>query len=280
MIQLLLAYLVSILPVVAQEAGAEEEKQVRAEAHVTVIALGAIAKRRYKIPEKVKITKSGEEKIVKGVAILIPPKAGESPPATLYYKEKEDDKGFSKLRVGFNNPGSIYKMKANREYRLYRRNEKAGDGYEDYVTIPKMVENSQTLCFLTQQSKRTNRWLNQPKLDLIHVNSEQLKAARLYMRNLSLERVYLRIGDAEQVVLKPDDAYIFQGEDTENMIKVLAGKGRAGKVLLIRTGIRIPAGNLTTFAFYNADPATNSGKSVGVCRVVTTRLKFAEAEKK
>lgn len=257
------------------KAGAEAPK-----AHVTVIALGAIAKRRYEIPEKIKINKDGEEVIEKGSAILIGPKEGESPPSTLYYRLKKEDDEYQKIRIGFNNPASINELKPNKEYRLYRRNEKSGEGYEDYLTIPAMLENSQTLLFLTQKSKRTNRWLNKPTIHTLKLNSEALKDARLYMRNLSSERVYLKVGDAEQTVLKPDEGYVFKGEEAEGMIKVLAGKGRSGKVLLIRTGIRIPAGNLTSFVFYNADPATNSGKSVGVCRVVTTRLKFPEPEKR
>ncbi len=282
-LSLILGYVLTSILASALTTKPEPKKKEKLEppkAHVTVIALGAIAKRRFHIPEKIKKNKAGKEIAEKGTPILIPPLEGESPPATLYYREKNDDKEYAKIRIGFNNPASINELKANKQYRLYRRNEKSGSDYNQYITLPMMAENSQALLFLTQKSKRTSRWLNKPITNSINLNSKKLKNARLFMKNISSERVYLRIGDADQVVLKPNEGYVFKGEETQNMIKVLAGKGRSGKVLLIRTGIRIPPENLTTFAFYNADPATNSGKSVGVCRVVTTRLKFSKPEKK
>ena len=121
----------------------EKKKQETPKAHVTVIALGAIAKRRYHIPEHIKKNKDGKEILEKGVAILIPPKEGESPPSTLYYRAKKDDENYQKIRIGFNNPASINQLEPNKEYRLYRRNEKSGDGYENYLTIPPILKNSQ-----------------------------------------------------------------------------------------------------------------------------------------
>jgi len=265
---------------------AKEKKAEAPKAHVTVIALGPIAKKRYHIPKTRKKNEGGEVEegaeaiLEEGLPELLPPKEGESPPAALYFKTRKNAKDYDRIRIGFNNPASINKLKPNKQHRLYRRNEESGADYKDYLTIPALAEHSQTLLFLTQESKRSNRWLNKPVLNAINLNTKALKKARLHMKNLSSERVYLRIGNSEPTVLMPGASYIYKGENNQSMLRVIAGKGRGGNIPLIRTGIRVPAGNLTTFAFYNADPATNSGKTVGVCRVVTTRLKLPQPEQK
>lgn len=255
-------------------------------AHVTIIALGPIAKKRYHIPKRRKsadhsgVEDGAEEILEEGLPELLPPKPGESPPPALYYKGRKNAKQYERIRVGFNNPASINKLKPNRSYQLYRRNEETGEDYESYFSIPALPEHSQTLMLLTQNTRRSNRWFSKPVVNAIDLNSDKLKDAVLYMKNLSSERVYLKAGNEKETLLMPGADYVFQGKGGQSIIMLRAGKGRLGRIPLIRTGVRVPKGNLTTFAFYNADPATNSGKSVGVCRVVTTRLKLPQKKQK
>ncbi len=249
----------------------KKKSKAKPEAHVTIIALGPIARRRYHTPKQKNNTQA--------LSRLLPPKEGEYPPSTLYYKARKNSKKHQKIRLGFNSPASINKLKPNKECKLFRRNEKTGEDYKSYFTIPALSENSQTLILLNQQSKKTDRWMNKPTLTAIKINGEELKEASVYFRNLSSESVFLKIADEKPIALKTGEGRPFSIESGSSLVRLKALKGKEMEATLIHTAVRIPKGNLTVFVFYNADPATNSGKSVGVCRVVTKKLKLQKLEK-
>ena len=276
------------IPVRAQTAPSKDAKNLPA--YVTVIALGAEPKKRYKLEEKAGPT--GDR-----LPVLLPSKKGEHPPASLYYKtEKKDGKQqYGKIRVGFNNPSGINKIKPNRSRALSFRDEEAGANYQKFMDLPPMIANTQTLFLLSQKSKKLDRWLNKPTVTRIALNYGELKEAKLYMKNLSSETVYVKINKEEPHALKKGEGKMFEHSEASAMIRLLAMKKENSRerklkkkvrkpnenpdlIPIMRTGTRLNDNMLTVFAFYDADPYTNSGKTVGVCRTVTKRLKLTPLE--
>lgn len=281
----------SINIVRAQSSSNEGTKKVEKHAYISIIALGAVPLKRYKLSEKA--GPSGDK-----LSIMLPPKKGEHPPARLYYKsgKKDGRQLYDSLRIGFNNPTGINKIRPRVVRSLFSRNEKSGMDYVKFMNLPALEANSQTLFLLTEKSKKTDRWLNEPSVTRIDLNSGKLKDAKLYMKNLSSETVYVWINKEEAVILKKGEGKIFEHDEKSGMIRLLAMKkennverkikekqkpkigDKPEFIPLMRTGTRLSDSMITAFTFYNADPATNSGKTVGVCRIVTKRLKLVLPE--
>jgi len=267
----------------------KEEKLSNLSAYVSVVALGPVPQRKYKMPDAKDLEKiagaggddrperKGQGKADSGageIPILLPPVSGSTPPSALYYKSPKPPSGgnpWSRFRVGYNNATSISPVPAGITLELHKLDRDNNSGYKSYMTIPPMVPASQVIIFLTPGDTGTRPWRKDPRISALNIRSQALLDKNFIVRNFSSKAVALKLAGGEAEVINAGERKIYNVEQQGKYTQVAAIIASSRKPL-INTVVRVPKKTLTVLAFYDADPVTNGGKSVGVFRTTVSKL--------
>lgn len=234
-----------------------EKKAAKPVAEVSVVALGPKPTRRYKHVE------GGE------APVMLLAKPGETPPPQLFYKGKE--KGDKKTRwltfnVPFNNPSAMRAIPPGKELTLFRRLP-GDDNYQRYVTLPAGAVGSRRIFFLTPAKTGPTPWDTPPRVRTISLGSESLKGKQFILKNLSRFTV-LHAFEDNVVSVAPMKTISYTRPKTGQLYRLAARYGTHKKVIY-NTAVRLNGdGHIQLYALYDANPRTNSGRSVGVFRTM------------
>jgi hypothetical protein len=300
---------ICLLPDVSSAQGVKNKDAKKKEippgaaAHLSVVALGPIPTRRYKMPDdddlediesegdsesggdggnKSKKNRPAADSGAGGIPLLLPPLAGAVPPSTLFYKLPKAAKGgnpWARMRVGFNNATSVSKVHAGVPLDLHYIDRDKNSGYRSYLKLPPLEPWSQVVVFLTPSKDGKTPWKTEPTISVLNLRSQALRDKNVLVRNFSSEPVAFVIDDNAPVTLKSGQRRSFNIARKAGFHRVAAIKVN-GKVRLLNTSVRVPANTLNLFAFYNAEPQTNGGKNIGAFRTTLSRLSPAELAKK
>jgi hypothetical protein len=295
---LLLSGLLFLMLMCSLQVGAQEvasEKKVSkdgpvASAYISVVALGPIPSRRYKMPGE-KVLKSiskrqeDEKSSASGVpkmdshagqhAVLLPHLLGTVPPPALYFKPQNPLPGHSRwerLRVGFNNATGIKRVTSEKQIKLYLRGQEGGDSYDGYMDLEALPPATQSLIFLFPNGKGKRPWKKSPKVKVLHVSSKLLKNKNVLLQNYSSKNVTFILGDKKLNTLKPAQKKSLKLSGTKEYHRLAAIESSKKKEYLVNTSIRASQKALTVIVFYDANPKTNAGRSVGVFRTTVNKL--------
>lgn len=203
----------------------------------------------------------------KGQMLL--PSSGETPPAILYFKGKSatDKKpDWQAFNVPFNNPSALKTIAPEKELVLHRKNKESGD-YEKYVVIPPGDVGSRRVFFLIPSTTGMNLWDKQPLVRTIDLNAKSLQGKQFILKNLSGFTVLHAFEDSVTAV--PSMKTISYTRPKSGELYRLAARYGTQKKIIYNTAVRLDSrGNIQLFALYNASPKTNSGRSVGVFRMM------------
>ena len=242
------------------------EKTEKPKTEISIVALGPKPTRKYK-------QAGGGE----GPVMLLA-KPGETPPPRLYYKESrkgEKKMEWRTLNVSYNNPSAMRSITPGKALALFRK--LPGDGgYERYVTIPASEEGSRRVFFLTPSAAGPTPWNKLPKTHTITVNSKSLKGKQFILKNLSRFTV-LHAFEDNVVSVEPMKMISYKRAKTGQLYRLAARYGTQKKIIY-NTAVRLNGeGHVQLYVLYNANPRSNSGRSVGVFRTVISAPPKPEA---
>lgn len=260
----------------AASSGKDSVEKV-AVAHVSLVALGSVPARRYGEDEDLERPESRSKKKRRSGIALLPPLEGTVPPSILYYKiaqtefkHKNDE--WNPIRVGYNRAAPSVKVPAGQSLATHikMRNRGQRSGYEPYLKIPRLQPGAQMLCFLFNREGGKMSWKLEPKISMLNLNSQALCDKNLLIRNFSDAAVTYIMGNKKPEILASGQRKSFKLEKSIAYHRVAAIEGQQRR-LIMNVSVRVPDEAFTVFAFYNKDPKTNTGKSVGVFRATLRR---------
>jgi len=270
-------------PVVAQEPVVpqpEAEKLVPPK--IGVVALGPKPGRQYRMPneddkKKVEDMTGGNE--TKGgspgsQAVMLEVPEFAAPPAQAYYKiSGKKDQKWLQLSIGFNNQVGLRSVPTLKELTLYRGlEENHGKGEENHgkgllIKIPPLKPNTHTLLFLSPKGKGNRRWRSAPKITPVPLTWLDGNATRVLLVNTSAQAVLVRIGKQKPFKLAVNTKKSFTlPKHADNKRTLLLVKGENDSRIAMQDSIRPMKGLTKVYAFYQALPKTNGGRSLGVYR--------------
>lgn len=224
---------------------------------MTIIALGAQPPRRYMDQP------SGDGPVM----MLAQP--GKIPPATLYYQEKsasDEVAEWQSWSVALNSVSALKRISAGKVLTLYQKLPDFG-GYQKYVSLPAADEGSRRVVFLTASSSGPRPWMQPPWVNIISLTSKNLLGKQLILKNLSRFTVLHAFG-GEVASVAPMKTISYKRAHAGELYRIAAQYGRRQKIIY-NTAVRLDGrGHTHIFALYNANPGTNSGRSVGVFRAI------------
>jgi len=254
---------------------AKDSVEKVAVAHVSLVALGSVPARRYGEDEDRERPESRSKKKQGTGTALLPPLEGTVPPSILYYKVAQTDSKhkndeWNPIRVGYNRAAPSVKVPAGQSLATYMRNRGQRSGYKPYLKIPRLQPGAQMLCFLFNREGGKMSWQFEPKISMLNLNSQALCDKNLLIRNFSDESITYIMGDKKPAILASGQRKSFKLDKSIAYHRVAAIEGQQLRFIM-NTSVRVPDEAFTVFAFYNRNPQTNSGKSVGVCRATLRR---------
>ncbi|MBT8043866.1 MAG: hypothetical protein KJO79_02850 [Verrucomicrobiae bacterium] len=297
----------------AQEtAGGETEEKKYAlsptAAHMSIVALGPIPSRRYKMPDGSDLediesgasdtvkpdTKEDSGKARKGgagiegsgnsgaadIPLLLDPVEGTIPPPALFYEtpKAKNRNSWSRLRVGFNNATAVGPVPAGIPLALYSTNRKARTNYKKFLTLSPLKPATQVILFLTPQGTAKRPWSKPPQVSVLNIRSMELADKNVLVRNFADYPVAFKLNDNDPVVLAPKQRKSFTLDKKHSFNRVLAMDVSTRKPI-IKTGVRLRNNTLNILAFYNANAKTNGGKKIGVFHTAVDRLTATQLNK-
>lgn len=224
---------------------------------ISIVALGPKPTRKYKEVE-------GAEG-----PIMLLSKPGQIPPSRLYYKAKaQGDKkmDWKAFNISFNNPSAMRTITHGKALELHRK--LPGDGgYELYVTIPAAEEGSRRVFFLTPSTTGPTPWEKKPDVRTILINSKSMAGKQFILKNLSKFTILHAFEDSV-VSVEPMKTISYTRPKSGQLYRLAARYGTQKKIIY-NTAVRLnDKGNIQLYVLYNANPRTNSGRSVGVFRTI------------
>lgn len=251
------------LPALLAAAPANETKKTAGKktdvplTQIAVIALGPEPVRRY-----------GER------GQMLRARPGETPPPKLYYRGakrktkggKKKETAWKSFNLRFNSRASMREFPSGKEIVLHRRLP-GGEGYEPYVTIPAGAEGARRVFFLTPADVGPSPWSGAPKACMLDLGARGLRNKEFILRNLS-EFTVLHAFEGTVASVAPMQTTSYTRPKVGELYRLAARYGNHKKIIYntaVRLGTR---GDIQLFVLYNANPATNSGRSVGVFRMV------------
>ena len=241
-----------------QKSGATgDNKLEKPKTEVSIVALGPKPSRKYKHVE------GGE------APVMLLAKPGETPPPRLYYKGKsEGDKktSWKAFNVPFNNPSAMRAIAPEKELNLFQKLP-GEDNYARYVTIPAGVEGSRRIFFLSPATTGPKPWATPPRIRMITLNSESMQGKQFILKNLSRFTVLHAFEDSV-VSVAPMKTISYKRAKPGQLYRLAARYGTQKKIIY-NTAVRLNGdGHIQLYALYDANPKTNSGRSVGVFRTM------------
>jgi len=265
--------LVSLLPLqfaLAQDSAApvpEAKEEEKAFTQIALVAVGPKPPRRYK------------ESNGGGPPTMLLPVPGEIPPSRLYFKGKSatDTKpDWQAFNVAFNNPTTLKDIAPEKTLSLYRKVPKTGE-YEKYASIPPGKVGGRRLFFLIPSTRGKTLWNSPPLVRTIDLDSASLSGKQFILKNLSQFTVLHAFADS--VISVPPMKTISYTRPKSGELYRLAARYGTHKKIIYNTAVRLDtSGNIQLFALYNASPKTNSGRSVGVFRMMIPAKPIAETK--
>jgi len=240
-----------------------DSEQVRSEpgelplAEFAVIALGPKPPRRYRETD-------GESG-----SVMLPAQKGETPPSRLFFRDDFDrrsDHKFNAFNLAFNNPAGFRPIHPGRELMLHQR--VAGEEeYRAYVTLPPVLPASRTIFFLTPKKLGPVPWEDPPILRSLGLDNAGLTEKQFILANFSKHPVQHAFEDSVEFV-EPDQVLTYQGDQVGQIYRLAARYGSEQKIIY-NTAVRLSyEGHAQLFVLYDANPATNAGRDVGVFRMM------------
>jgi len=158
---------------------------------------------------------------------------------------------------------------AGEEMVLYRKNKIKDAIYTKYCVIPSGREGSQRVVFLRPSGKGRKCWEASPQVRLLSLHTKKNRGKFLILMNLSRWTVLHALDGKLREVL-PGKVISYTRSNVKKRYRIAAFYGRK-KEVLYRTAIKLnPDRGLLILAFYDANPKTNLGRSVGVFRAFIT----------
>ena len=250
---------------------------------VSVIALGPKPQRRYKMPDEEetgKLERKMSESLPKATASA--PKAPKSrtgtagrqavmlsvskyaaPPTQLFYK-KSGARQKAKLSVRFNNQGGFSKLPSHKPIEFYNSSKK---GAQLVFTLPSIKPDTSSLFFLTPTGKGNKLWEPKPKVTYIPLTWSENLETRVILLNPSRQVVQIHLSNGKKLALKPGSKQHVDLTPPNNGKRItLIAKGTKDRKIAIQDTIKVTQELTKVYAFYDANPKTNGGRSVGVYR--------------
>lgn len=231
---------------------------------VSIIALGPKPTRRYKVntQHSDSLTASRGEQ-----AILLEAPKYSTPPAQLFYNQDGNIK-WGQFDIGFNNQGVFRKISTLKTLRLFSIVPIEKDT-KPALKLPPLEPNSNTLFFLTPTGGRRSLWKNNPKLTAVPLTWSSTDGTRILLINTSKQVVNIRVGDGKKLSLKPSSQTRIELKVLAKRNKItLIAKGVNDSKIAIQESIKNLDGITRVYAFYNAAPKTNGGRTLGTFRAV------------
>ena len=230
---------------------------IQSSAQICLVALGPKPSRRYQK------SGGGED------AIMLLPQPGEIPPAKLYYKSiafTEKEPHWKTLKLSFNTPSGMQNIAPDIELTLYQKI-KGTDEYIKYIVIPPGIAESQRVIFLVPSIIKKKPWSEPPLVRLIHLDKKTLEDKRLLLKNLSQITILHAFRDSLATV--PSMKSVSYPFSKSGRLCRLEARYGEPQTIIYNTAIKMGVdGGLQIFVFYDINPETNSGKSVGVFRMM------------
>lgn len=243
----------------------DAKKVEKPKTEISVVALGPKPTRKYKEVE-------GAEG-----PIMLMSKPGQTPPSRLYYKGKaEGDKktAWQPFNISFNNPSSMRTIEPGKALELYRKLPDDG-GYKKYVTIPAAAEGSRRVFFLIPSTIGPTPWEKEPHVRTILISSKSMEGKQFILKNLSKFTI-LHAFENSVVSVEPMKIISYTRPKSGELYRLAARYGTEKKIIY-NTAVRLnDEGHIQLYVLYNANPRTNSGRSVGVFRTVIPARKIPE----
>ena len=234
-----------------------KEKEVTLTAQIVLVAVGPKAPRRFK--------NTGTHTS----SVMLLPEPGEVPPSRLYFKAQpstDEKPNWQTFNVAFNNPSVMKSITPEKTLTLYQKNTESGE-YLKYVTIPPGAEGGRRVFFLIPSATGPKPWEQPPLVRTIDLDSKTLQGKQFILKNLSQFTVLHAF--EKSVTEVPSMKTISYTRPRTGELYRLAARYGTQKKIIYNTAVRLDtSGNIQLFALYNANPKTNSGRSVGVFRMM------------
>ncbi len=269
----------SIMASAQKKRVAGAKKQGEASAKIMIIGCGAEPRRKFKKPEQ--RSADGER-----LPEVVETEFGEVVPAQLYLrqpkhgakrknktKKRKEKAAYRSIHIGFNRSVALATVAAGKPLRFFMRDPAKGGEYQHYFTLPKLDSDSQSLVLLSEKSHRARRWIYRPRVRVVRLDGKSMQGIGLMLLNLSREELSVNVGKIPQRRLLGNGGMIRYRVAAGYRLRMAARLKAEPQKNLINTAFRLSSGWLTVLVFFDADPATNSGKSVGVCRLLIEKKK-------
>ena len=175
------------------------------------------------------------------------------------------------INVSFNNPPSFITIPANKAFKLYREKStlsevEAREEISHYLTVAPLGPGSRSLIILLPSSPSPNRWKSEPKQKVVRLTSSAFTNKSLALINFSRRTIKSKYHET-QTLISSGEKVVYSKPSKLNFHRASAHYGRENKVI-INTAIKLNQSDLLTlYIFYDANPNTNDGRSVGLLRV-------------
>jgi len=130
-----------------------------------------------------------------------------------------------------------------------------------------MEPSTNTLIFLTPTGNQKSLWKNNPKLTAVPLTWSSTGDTRILLINTSKQVVQILFSDGRKLSLKSGSQTRI---DLNNLAKrnkiTLIAKGVNDSKIAFQESIKNHSGITKVYAFYNAAPMTNGGRTLGTFR--------------
>lgn len=241
-------------------------KKSESVAEIAVIALGPKPQRRYRE------TNGG------GGTVMLLAQPGETPPQRLFYRDSSSRRSTSvwtAFQLAFNNSAAFRPITPKREIALHRKSTES-DEYLPYISLPPVAPMSRTIFCLTPKKLGPTPWDDTPRIRALHLESKDLTDKQFILANYSTHAVQHAFETSIEVI-KPDEVLTYQRDEIGEIYRLAARYGTEQKIIY-NTAVRLnEEGHAQLFVLYDANPATNAGRDVGVFRMMIPARKTESA---
>lgn len=226
------------------------------DARLAILAIGPKPPRKFA---------SGDKDQAHAASTLLPPHPNEIPPKKLYHPLSKNNKPRPPINVSFNNPPTFTTVPALIIHQLQRDTTKK---IYPYVNLTPLQPGSVNLILLQPSSIAPKRWQTTPKIHKLVLTGPNIIKKQLSFINLSRRSIKTQFHQTEKL-LQPDTKQSYSKIPDQSLHRLSAHYGKENN-LIINTAIQLQQDNPSNhnlYIFYDANPNTNSGRTIGLMRV-------------
>ncbi len=226
------------------------------QARLAVLAIGPKPLRRYTAEDKDQ---------AHAASTLLLPRPYEIPPKILFNLATNKSGNLLPINVSFNNPPSFISAPASKTFRL---KQSLTDESDPYIILSPLKPGSVNLILLQPSSTAPKRWQSDPKMHKLVLSAPNIIRKDLAFINLSRRPIKTQFHQAEKIIL-PGTSQLYSKISGQLLHRISAHYGHENK-LIINTAIKLPQSDTSShnlYIFYDANPNTNAGKTIGLMRV-------------